>query len=331
MTNTSKLVFSQQGKFKPLCVTPEKVRLFCVYSFLAAKCSKNLQFQKYGRPCNAKLYKTGDSWTEYLSINEHAFRRLRKMVCVSYNSMKDFMAEEDPFKGMPFAAYHHKLMKSTYYLLNPKYEHMQLSEFLEMIGLKPWNYRAELKRVKDKNKPLYPQNGENKSPIKKGSLKGKENYKRNHETAMSMMKIWRSIVGGQDFVSRKRDVVKIFSQKLRIFFSGSLEKWHKYCERIRDLNRWYEKNGLKIYVSLMGSLSEFYINLKREKTVFKPRQKVDSQNARADESRPRESFYDKDMDFELIPPMSKGLGIVIERLGISLGWATSDVEKMIDT
>lgn len=80
-------------------------------------------FYKFLKPCEHGAYKTGESWTEELSMTETEFRTAFQKIGIAYKSKKDFDNAENKFiddKGEEkyFCSYIDRLERKTYYFMN---------------------------------------------------------------------------------------------------------------------------------------------------------------------------------------------------------------------
>lgn len=80
-------------------------------------------FYKFLKPCEHGSYKTGESWTEELSMTETEFRTAFQKIGIAYKSKKDFDNAENKFvddKGEEkyFCSYIDRLERKTYYFMN---------------------------------------------------------------------------------------------------------------------------------------------------------------------------------------------------------------------
>lgn len=79
-------------------------------------------FFKFLEPCENKLYKEGDSWTEELYFSKDEFRSAFDNIGVRYGSKKEYDSiisqKKDPFMGMFYCSYHDKISGLTWYFRN---------------------------------------------------------------------------------------------------------------------------------------------------------------------------------------------------------------------
>lgn len=257
-----------------------KVSFLC-QAFLRYKHAKYSSFYLYSEPCNSAHYIKGLSWQELLGISEHPFRRLRNEYCEVYRTKSSYDAQIDPFKGKPFACYHHKLFKKTYYILNPIYSLMELKEFLEAMGV------ISKERVENKFNinilPLYPPRGENKvknNPAKErkggksiypilGSITDRiESYGTNKKIAQEMLRIWKEEGCGAGYISTTPWNVKAFSNAFKDSFALDLERWRLYCRKISHTHLLTGKIRSTVKLTIKGALCEHFIQHVRRGTYM---------------------------------------------------------------
>lgn len=84
-------------------------------------------FYKFLEPCQHKLCKKGDSWTEELGFSLAEFRSAFKRIGKVYKSKKAYLESADPFDGKPYLSYYDRIKKLTFYIRNPQ-------TFAEFVG-----------------------------------------------------------------------------------------------------------------------------------------------------------------------------------------------------
>lgn len=77
-------------------------------------------FYKFIEPCDHKLYKEGDSWSEELAFSGAEFRNAFKQIGVVYKTKKAYRESEDRFQGKMYLSYFDRVRKVTYYMRNDK-------------------------------------------------------------------------------------------------------------------------------------------------------------------------------------------------------------------
>lgn len=75
-------------------------------------------FYKFLKPCEHGAYKTGESWTEELSMTETEFRTAFSKIGVAYKSKKEFDNSDDKFQGKCYCSYIDRIERKTYYFIN---------------------------------------------------------------------------------------------------------------------------------------------------------------------------------------------------------------------
>lgn len=214
-------------------------------------------FYKFMEPCNHKLYRQGDSWTEEMGMARRTFTRAFDLIGVRYKSKALFQAQEDPFQGKLFASYVDNDTNQTFYLKNP-----QALDLLKLKKEKDSKEKAaskqeeeklvekNVRRATDKMTDPYKDNKKDfnklippKSPLK-GRGKGKRvknNFSQKKVSSQSstlsdkikpMIEIFKQETNGRVPVP---SVTSHFAQKLREamekFFHNSLEKWRLFCRK----------------------------------------------------------------------------------------------------
>ena len=97
-------------------------------------------FYKFLQPCRHKQYRKGDSWCEELGVSEKTFRKHAKCICTPYASEQDFLSTEDPFQGKPFACFHDRGERKTFYYGNAGLIAGFKKRFLPQLGKKHASY-----------------------------------------------------------------------------------------------------------------------------------------------------------------------------------------------
>lgn len=92
---------------------------------LNSKFKKNPEgFWKFAAPCDHRLYKAGQSWTEELGFSIYEFRTTFSKIGIAYKSKQRFEDAKTPFikngKEYAFISYHDRKESLTYYRANTK-------------------------------------------------------------------------------------------------------------------------------------------------------------------------------------------------------------------
>jgi hypothetical protein len=97
-------------------------------------------FYKFIEPCNHKLYREGDSWTEVLEMNRFTFTRALKNITARYSSRTAFEKEEDPFQGKFYASYYDRYTNRTFFIRNHQVVEAALKEVIIPRPAKPLHH-----------------------------------------------------------------------------------------------------------------------------------------------------------------------------------------------
>ncbi len=193
-------------------------------------------FYKFLKPCDHRLYTIGDSWCEQLNLSENTFRKYLKKICKSYPSKESFLAESDPFEGMPYASYFDRLKKITFFFRNHEVaETFSLKKILYVDCAPICVSNNTVKNIINNNPPKSPLrqvvNEGRGEDIKKYLLKNLSES--DLQTAQRMRDLWVEATKGAIETPK---VTEKFAEKLldvlKKFFQNSLEIWRKYCEAV---------------------------------------------------------------------------------------------------
>ena len=204
-------------------------------------------FFKFSAPCDHKLYREGDSWTEELGISRNSFKRHFDLVGTRWPSKSSFEESKDPFLGKPYTCYYDRKENVTRYFKNPSCSTSSKSMTMSLL-------KSEKEKVREQisNKIANKQSFQN--TIKKETVLSKPNstsrmakkdaplYTRlttdkytylSNETEKKLeevQKIWKKEVGGTTYTSKT--FLKKLLEAFNLLFKGSLDLWKKYCRKI---------------------------------------------------------------------------------------------------
>lgn len=209
------------------------VRVYTRFEFWFHKKPKG--FYKFIKPCNHRLYTSGDSWCEDLSLSENTFRKYAKIFCRSYPSKESFLKKEDPFMGKPFASYHDRLKKLTFFVKNPCFDKSTLSRFFRSLDCASVcvsnNNKINSNNINPPKSPL------NKNPKREeGSISHGDLEKDNQnipDMAQTIYNIWTEET--KEHIKTPK-LSPHFVQKLleafRNHFGSCVEAWRNYCKKV---------------------------------------------------------------------------------------------------
>lgn len=176
-------------------------------------------FFKFSAPCNHKLYREGDSWTEELGISKSSFKRHFDFVGTRWPSKTSFEESKDPFLGKPYTCYYDRKENVTRYFKNPtgsissksmtlsllKAEKETMKDQVSIKLSKKQSFKKNVRtdinstktnspsRIVKKTPPLY-----TRLTTDKYSYLSKETEKKLEE----VQNIWKKEVGGTTYTSQ---------------------------------------------------------------------------------------------------------------------------------
>lgn len=188
-------------------------------------------FYKFLEPCNHRLYREGDSWTEALGIHRKTFNRFFDLIGVRYKSKSAFLSSRNKFQGKLYASYYHRLEKKTFYVRND-----ELAEaFIQAIKSKnssPNKNKSALPNGKivrsniDINISIHKKTTDVNTPIR-------TEHSEKSETEGRLIKIWNDFVEPNSSknplsVTLRKALLKAFENA----FQSNLKNWEDYCAKI---------------------------------------------------------------------------------------------------
>ncbi|PFX12219.1 Large terminase protein [Stylophora pistillata] len=97
--------------------------------------NKGRPFYKFKTPFakGNKLYRKGDSFSEFFNVSDRTFRRHLKPVTTIYESKSAYLEAEDKFKGMPILCYFDRKRNVPVWDFNPEYEEQFGEDFFKNL------------------------------------------------------------------------------------------------------------------------------------------------------------------------------------------------------
>jgi|GEM_PF-1005918 len=210
---------------------------------------KKKGFFKFTEPCDHKLYREGDSWTEEIGISRRTFNRHFDSIGARWGSKSSFNKAKDPFLGKLYACYYDRKENMTRYFRNPN-----LSTKTQTKNLSSTLLNSEKEAVKNKiykkleeRRDFY-KKGDNMSSIKRSNdrfrtvktadllytrlttKKYKYFSKEAEKKLEEIQNIWKKEIGGRTYTSSA--FLKKLYEAFEKLFKGSLDLWKKYCRKI---------------------------------------------------------------------------------------------------
>lgn len=188
-------------------------------------------FYKFSEPCNHRLYREGDSWSEALGIHRKTFNRFFDLIGVRYKSKSAFLSSKNKFQGKLYASYYHRLEKKTFYVRNDSLA----NDFMLLLKFKNHQHSK-------KNSPLP--NGKNvRSNIDinisiqeitpRTSHPESQEITRHKEIGGRLIDIWNDLVNqGVEKIRITENLKKNLQRTFKCAFNSEMKQWEDYCRKI---------------------------------------------------------------------------------------------------
>lgn len=190
-------------------------------------------FYKFLQPCQHPHYRSGDSWCEELGVSEKTFRKYFSQICEQHPNKKSFYLSKDPFNSKPFASFHDRITKKTYYfgsIPNIKDFCKKICFYKETKNFTP-QFRLDSESNIHKSKDIYIPP---KSPKKPSKREGELFLKKEEmQKAQILVDIWKKETKNLIAVPK---ISQNFAKKILDFLKNkmknSIENWKRYCKSI---------------------------------------------------------------------------------------------------
>lgn len=214
-------------------------------------------FYKFLEPCNHKLYREGDSWSEEVGFSRKVFNRAFDLIGVRYKSKSSFQTAKEPFQGKLYASYQDRKTNRTYFVRN----HAFASEFFEKVFHSPKSSsKTSVSLDQLSASTTNPASEDEGAPhVSKcrsrdvhfgrsytNSLIHKKTTSLNNvtleiipkdssdfcEKTEGMILFWKQEVGELGVKTISQSLLKRLYHTLETFFGSSLAAWQVFCRKI---------------------------------------------------------------------------------------------------
>ena len=194
-------------------------------------------FYKFIEPCEHRLYKRFDSWSEELGCDRKCFTRAWERIAFRHKSRRAFEEAIDKFEGKLYASFYDRNRNQMFFIRNHELANETLKEFYKPKKSKIKKDDTQAKKTSNSlaSEPL--RNGHSDRSYKDvkntPSELSEDNSHASNGTEKEMLEIWTALVEegiGKIELTHRR--IAFLKQAFKDKFDSCLEKWKKYCQDI---------------------------------------------------------------------------------------------------